>query len=154
MDNVVNSLPGFFYMFRLEEDTTRLVKWNKNYEAILGYSPDDSSTLSINDFIYEEDAEKYRNALSELFAKGYARVEIRLKTKDGKPVPIHRFEAFLFEDEEETYLIGTALEISDRVKAEQELQKAHQQLIENEKKYRSIFDNSPVRDLSIMTERQ
>ena len=143
-DRVLNSLPGFFYMFKIEGDGTKLIRWNRNYETILGYSAEESKQLSITDFIYEDESEDFKKALSKLYSEKYVKAELKIKRKDGSVIPVHAFESFIFEDEGEKYIIGTAHDISERVEAEEKLQSATQKIIEQEKKYRSIFDNSPV----------
>ena len=126
-DNALKTLPGLFYMFILDEDNnTILLRWNDNFLNLLGYSNEEAHQLSILDFLYEEDSEMYQNAVLELISKGSAKAELRLKRKDGLPIPVHWFEAFIFENEGERYIVGTALDISDRVKAEQEVSKEKQ----------------------------
>ena len=36
-DGIIHSLPGLFYMF----DEERFVRWNKKWETITGYSPEE-----------------------------------------------------------------------------------------------------------------
>jgi len=47
-DSLIDSLPGFFYVF---DSNLRLVRWNKDQLAILGYSEDDLSERSLESFL-------------------------------------------------------------------------------------------------------
>jgi PAS domain S-box-containing protein len=47
-DRLIDSLPGFFYLF---DSNLRLIRWNKDQLAILGYSEDDLSERSLESFL-------------------------------------------------------------------------------------------------------
>lgn len=132
-DTIINSLPGIFY---LQNKEGSLLRWNKNLEQALGYGSTELFGKNVFDMIAEEDREVIANARETAFKEGYVMVESRAKLKDGTKVPF-LFTGIAISYEDQECLLGTGIDISSRVTAEEELRASEQ-------KYRLLFDSNPV----------
>jgi PAS domain S-box-containing protein len=86
-DRLIDSLPGFFYVFA---SNLRLVRWNRSQVAALGYSPDDDlSGRSLESFLASGDKQHQVIALAREILNGTAPasfLETELVRKDGTVV--------------------------------------------------------------------
>jgi PAS domain S-box-containing protein len=119
------------------------VYYSPKYETMLGYAPGemDRKIGSWVERIHPEDRDKVLN-INHFHIDGSPagfQVEYRMKRKDGKWQWVQGKGKVVERDEEGTPLrmIGTHRNISDRVKREKILK-------ENESRFRSLFENSPV----------
>ena len=131
-DAIINSLPGVFY---LRNEKGKFLRWNKNLEIVTGYTAAEIEKLIVRDMIVPEDLEILASAAQKVFKEGYAMAEARVKTKAG--TKIH----FLLTGSPITYenqlcLLGTGIDISSRIKAEEELRLSEQ-------KYKLLFESNP-----------
>jgi len=132
-DTIINSLPGVFYLYNAQFE---FLRWNKNFELLTGYTTDEIKKLRVNDIITKEDQEIVAKAIEKAYADGYAIVEAKAVTKDGAKI------SFLFTGtpvmyENQPCLLGTGIDISSRIKAEEELRSSEQ-------KYRLLFERNPL----------
>jgi PAS domain S-box-containing protein len=123
-DTVINSLPGFFYL--LDEQGHR-VRWNKNLEDVTGYSAKELQHLNALALIHEDDRARAASKMKEAFVNGQVEGEAKIMGKHGK-VRHYFFTGRRLEIEGKSYLAGVGIDISDRKRMEQELQKAHDEL--------------------------
>jgi PAS domain S-box-containing protein len=132
-ETIINSLPGIFY---LQSATGQYLLWNKNFETVTGYTGKEIEKLETADLIVEEDLQKVMDTIEKLFTEGYGMVEATAKTKDGTRVPfLLTGIPIMYEDQ--LCLLGTGIDISSRVKAEEELRSSEQ-------KYKFLFESSPL----------
>jgi PAS domain S-box-containing protein len=115
-ESLVKSLPGVMYMF---DEFGRIKKWNENFEKISGYSAEDIVTMKPLDFIVEADRPKIKDTIGQGFSQGKTSVEARVLTHSGNMVPF-LFTGFKYIQDQRPYLIGVGIDISNRVKAEQD----------------------------------
>lgn len=132
-ETIINSLPGIFYLYN---DQFEFLLWNKNFETVSGYTAAELKRLSVKDVIAVEDRTIVWEAIAKVFNEGYAMIEARLFTKDGVKIP------FLFTGKQLMYegqrcLLGTGIDISARLTAEEELRSSEQ-------KYKLLFENNPA----------
>ena len=128
-ESFIESMPGVFY--QISKDM-KFVHWNKNFEVISGYNADEFAQLNPLDLFEGEEKERIQEAIIKAFETGYADVDAHLRTKDGKKIP------FLFNGNSqiinnETYLVGLGIDISERNKITRELDEERAQLL-------SVFD--------------
>jgi PAS domain S-box-containing protein len=140
-DGIINSLPGLFYMF----DEEQFVRWNKKWEIITGYSPEELGGMYGPDFFEGADREHIADRMQEVFREGASTAEAELMTKDGRRIPYY-FTGLRMVFDEKPYLIGMGIDIADRKLAEEALR-------ESEKLYRLLADNVTdviwVRDMNL-----
>ena len=118
---VIESLPGIFYVCN---EKMQLIRWNKSFEHISGYSPDELTFKSLFDFFLPEQKEFIFNRFKERINKKTASpIELATVTKDGSQ-PLFLFSSSMVEVGGTRYLIGTGIDISDRKKMETELRQA------------------------------
>ena len=140
-DGIIHSLPGLFYMF----DEERFVRWNKRWETITGYSPEELGRMYGPDFFEGAGREHIADRMQEVFREGASTAEAELVTKDGRRIP-HFFTGLRMVFDGKPYLIGMGIDITDRKQAEEALQNSKE-------KYRLLADNVTdviwVRDMNL-----
>jgi len=121
-DSIINSLPGLFYLI---DETGKEIRWNKLKEDISGYSSEEISRME-NCLAFFEGSEKelVRQRIKNGFVTGSTDVEAHLVTKDGRKILFY-FTGIAVEYEGKKCLIGTGIDISDRKKAEMELEESY-----------------------------
>ncbi|MEW6052182.1 MAG: PAS domain S-box protein [Nitrospirota bacterium] len=123
-DSVINSLPGVFYLF---DENNRFLRWNRNLEAVSGYSSEEISRMSPLEFFAGEENILIGKAVEEVFAQGESVIEANLVSKDGSRTP-YFFTGLRFVSSTHSYLIGTGIDISKRKKTEEELHALNEEL--------------------------
>lgn len=131
-DKLINSLPGIFYLYSIDGDETRLIKWNKNHEKVTGYSAEELRDMKIFDFFSEKEYPTIREAFNKLTKTGEIGIEANLKLKNGELIP-HYFEGHMLSDTDGNFLLGVGLDITKQIESENKLKAS-------EEKYRRIFE--------------
>jgi len=129
--SIINSLPGIFYLF---DDTGKYLHWNRNFEKVSGYSPEEINKMQPLDFIDIDERELVKEKIGKAFETGSAEVEANILTKEGKKIP-YFFTGHSAEFENKSCLIGMGIDISDRIKAEAATK-------ESKDEYRSLFEQA------------
>ncbi len=122
---LIDSLPGIFYLF---DDEGKLLRWNKNAEEILGYSPEEIISRTAVDFFAGRDREYIHGKIQEVFTKGRSTAEAHMLTKDGREIPF-LLPGLRYEIDGRQCLIGLGLDISERMNAEEKLRESHRRLL-------------------------
>jgi PAS domain S-box-containing protein len=130
-DSLVNSLPGVFYLF--DEKELRFHRWNHNFENVTGYSSSEIAGMSPLELFDEHEGARVAERIRQVFEKGYATVKAAFLTKKGDRIP-YFFTGHALKIEEETYLIGMGIDITERKQADDTLR-------ESEEKYRNILES-------------
>lgn len=115
-ETVINSLPGLFYLF---DERGHLQQWNRNFEIISGYSPEEIEKMHPLDFFREEEKNLVANAIREVFERGESRVEAEFIPKEGRGIP-YDLTGLRFILDGTPYLAGVGIDITDRKLAEEE----------------------------------
>lgn len=117
-DTILQGMPELAYVFNKEG---KMLMWNKNVEAILGYNSDELSCKYISDFIAEKDRQKTLEAITRIFIeKNEQTVEYDLLSKSGETLPYIGSGSYSFVDGQE-YFIGMAISIAKLRDAENQL---------------------------------
>lgn len=132
-DTIINSLPGIFYLLT---DEGKYLRWNYNFEHVMGYNAEEIEHLHVLQLIAPEDQQLIVETIEKVFIDGYSMVEAHGVTKNGEKIPfLLTGIPILYEGQR--CLLGTAMDISLRVRAEEELRSSEQ-------KYKLLFESSPL----------
>lgn len=133
--NLINSLPGIFYLYKKVGDRYRLRMWNKIHEVASGYSAEELYDKEPTDFFITEDIESTLKTINNIQKSGDLETEINFLHKSGNIKPFF-IKVQSFTDNNEDYLIGTAFDVS-------EIKNAHDALEKNRLFSKKIAENSP-----------
>jgi PAS domain S-box-containing protein len=117
---ILDSMPGLAYIYTKEG---RLVAWNKRCEEILGYSSEELNNRLLLDFVHAEDKERVQKEVQKVFECGFAQVEHRILTREGKPIHFLG-TGQLAQIEGEEYLIGLAMDTTELVSAREKIKES------------------------------
>lgn len=123
-DDIINSLPGIFYMLDTE---SHYVRWNRKFCEVSGYSPEEVARMRALENFDHEDAVLLRERLQEAFERGESSVEAALPTKDGRRIDYY-FTGRRTSIEGRHYVVGLGIDITDRKAAEADLRLATERL--------------------------
>ncbi|WP_333821221.1 ATP-binding protein [Ohtaekwangia sp.] len=117
-DSIINSLPGLFYLY---DENLKFYRWNKNLETVSGYSAKEISDMHPLDFIESNEKELMREGIATVFDQGSTAVEAHLYTKNKEKISYY-FTGNATTFGGRTYLMGMGIDITERVKAEKDIQ--------------------------------
>jgi PAS domain S-box-containing protein len=116
-DTTIDSLPGVFYHYDV---TGRFLRWNKNFEAVTGYSREEIARMHPLDFFAGDDRALVEERIGRVFITGEGDAEADFIRKDGRAVPYYfTGRRALFDGE--PYLVGVGIDIAERKRAEEAL---------------------------------
>ncbi|WP_256009629.1 PAS domain-containing sensor histidine kinase [Desertivirga xinjiangensis] len=121
---IMNSLPGIFYLYNEQGE---FIYWNQNLEIVTGYSTEEIFSLHPLDLFVQEDKELLAGNIVRVFEKGTSEVEARLLTKDGQEIPYY-CNGRKVKIGDTVCLVGMGLDITERKKAAESLQKNEEML--------------------------
>lgn len=132
-DSIINNLPGVFYMYN---DMGNLVRWNKNFEIITGYSFQEISGMGPLDFFVPEEKDRLKQRIQSLFMENLPGTEVTFNTKNKKRIPyfINSWSIIL---DKSRYIIGNGIDLTERHKAGEALK-------QSERKYKLLFESNPM----------
>jgi two-component system sensor histidine kinase/response regulator len=119
-ESIIDSLPDIFYVL---DRRGQQLRWNKNFEKIVGYSREEFASLVPLANVVEEDRPLLISKMQETFATGSATAEVHLLTKDGRKIP-YILTAMRAVIGDKVYLVGTGVDITERKRTEVELRRA------------------------------
>jgi len=131
--SVIDSLPGIFYLYSYPE--LRLVLFNKQQATLFGYEPAEIMGRHVTEWYQPELKQLALNAIDGVMQNGSGTLESHVLTKDGTPLPYY-FTGIAFESQGKRYLMGTGNDITERKKAEKEIQRIGQH-------YKAIIEKAP-----------
>ena len=116
-EDIVNSLPGIFYMLNIEG---LLIRVNPLFLQVTGYSADEVGKMTALDFFEGEEKNLIALKMREVFEQGDAAVEADLVIKSGLRIPYY-FTGHRTIIDGRPYLVGIGTDITERHALEQEL---------------------------------
>jgi PAS domain S-box-containing protein len=120
-DSIIKSLPGVLYLY---DTNGKFLRWNKNFETVTGYSGSEISTMHPLDFFEGEEKELVKERIADVFSTGSAEVEAYFRTKSGIKIPYY-FNGYSAKFQGKDCLIGMGIDISARIKAEEQLKDSY-----------------------------
>jgi PAS domain S-box-containing protein len=119
-EQVVNSLPGVFYLY---DDQGRFLRWNDNFSRVTGYTHDEIATMQPWDFFQGDDRQRITAAIRKVFETGENAAEAKFTSKDGQKTP-YFFTGRVVTLEGRPCLVGMGIDIAERKRAEVEIMRA------------------------------
>jgi len=117
-ESILKSLPGVFYM--LDSDG-RLVRWNEQAERVTGCRPEQLEGADALAFVAETERDRIASFIRQTFSQGSTLVESRLLTVEGETP--YLFHGLRIELKGTPFILGVALDISERKALEDELER-------------------------------
>ncbi|TVP82149.1 MAG: PAS domain S-box protein, partial [Puniceicoccaceae bacterium] len=118
LEQVVNSLPGIFYLF---DEAGQFLRWNRNLESVFGMSAEDISEHHPLDLIAASDRPAVANFFRRVFDEGEAEIEAVIIDRDKKKCP-HLLTGRRIDFDGQPAVIGMAIDISQQKQAEAQFQ--------------------------------
>jgi len=125
-EQMMESVAGVFFVLDAQR---RMVMWNRRMEEVTGYTHDELGALHAEDFFVPEAQPLVIEHLNRVLNQGENVAEAPVRTRDGRRVP-YLMLARRVELDSGPGVVGTGIDISDRVCAEQELERHRQHLEE------------------------
>ena len=116
-DSLINSLPGIFYLY---DARRKLLRWNRNFEIVTGYTAEEIGRLDPLDFFIPEERPLVHDRMLKCLAEGYADVEVRLLSKRGARTPYY-VTGMRLDVEGHPCMLGIGIDITARLRAEETL---------------------------------
>jgi two-component system NtrC family sensor kinase len=114
---VVNKLPGIFAFL---DDNAHLIFWNRNFEELSGYTPEELAGMKMADLFSGWEREMFEDNFREILNRGVSSMEIRITSKSGEQTPYSlRSSAVSFNDR--TYVIISGNDLIERDEREKVL---------------------------------
>lgn len=135
-ESALDAQPDLFYVFTPDGEVLR---WNSRFTEVTGYTDEEIASMHPSDFVDTNDIPEIQSAIDQVSSEGVSlTVEATLVTKDDKRIP-YEFTGSIIENgdesmgeyddgESERYICGTGRDISQRVRAEAELEAAIDEL--------------------------
>jgi PAS domain S-box-containing protein/diguanylate cyclase (GGDEF)-like protein len=131
-DAMIQSVPGILYLY---DKDGRFLLWNRQFELVSGYVPEEIARMHPLDFFSVADQALVESRITEVFASGEATVEARFVTKDGRSLP-YFFTGRRVQLNGAPCLVGIGIDISTRLEAENARKLS-------EERYRQLFEYAP-----------
>ena len=116
---ILEGMPQLTYVMNIEG---RLVRWNKNYQDLTGYSAEELPNKTPRDFLSDEHNKKVMEELQKIMEDGLERsVEYDIITKSGKVIPSYYGSGKLVKIGGESYFVGQTVDISEIKQAQEKI---------------------------------
>ena len=128
-DNALESLPGVFYLF---DSDGKYLRWNRNLETVSGHGSEEIARMQPLDFIAPEDHELVAQRIADVFEHGSTTAEAHMLTSSGERIP-YFFTGQRMTLDGKLCVVGMGIDVTDRVRAEQEQQAIQRKVMETQK---------------------
>ncbi len=128
--SVIASLPGIFYIYTYPD--LKLIRWNKNHETLLGYSTKELKNYALNKWLKPDARNLVIAAMEVVMKEGQNMIETSLFAKDGHSIP-YILTGVRFEVNDEKYIMGMGIDITERKHAEEMINKAKEKAEESDR---------------------
>jgi len=116
---VLQGMPQITYVFDLQG---RLKRWNKDAEAVLGYSAEEMKDKFIGDLYNDEDMKRVMDVVEKVIEDGREhQVEYDFIHKSGKILPYYYGSGKLMDIGDEQYIVGQSINVSEIKQAQERI---------------------------------
>lgn len=129
----ISSIPGTFYV--LDKDGAFL-EWNDAFINDLGYAEEDMFGMTPVQFFHSDDKDLITEKLNEAHKKDPAQAVARVLAKSGEE-RIFKLNARSFKNEENVYIVGTGMDITELVDAKNSSDYHFRMM-------NQLFENAPI----------
>lgn len=123
---MLDSMPGAVYFYDL---SGHFLRWNRNFEAVTGYSAHEVAGMHPLDFFAEDERDKVQQRIDEVFARGEATVEAMFCSKSGTRTP-YFFTGRRVSFNGRPCLVGVGIDVSERARDAARLRASEQRLVD------------------------
>lgn len=131
-DAIIESMPGILHV---HDSNGRLLRWNRQFEQVSGYTANEIAQMRLTDFFAETDKALLETKGAEVVVSGSATLDAAFITKDGRSLP-YFFTTRGAELEGTPIVICIGIDMTAHIKAE----KARRL---SEERYQRLFDFAP-----------
>lgn len=131
-EHAINSMPGIFFLYQRVAEQFVLKKCNTNHAILLGYSKDEIQDTNIESFFSIEDMGRLKTMIAGLHEQQSIETEVNILKRDGNTLPLY-IQAMIFTKDDDSFLVGTGLDVSELRQAEKERRRLQSQLIQAQK---------------------
>jgi diguanylate cyclase (GGDEF)-like protein/PAS domain S-box-containing protein len=118
-EDIINSLPGVFYMLDMEGGFIRM---NTQFMEVTGYSKTEFDRMNALDLFEGEDKIRISQRILEVFENGASDAEAELVTKTKRKIP-YFFTGRRTNIDEQSYLVGIGMDITEEKRAQERIEK-------------------------------
>jgi PAS domain S-box-containing protein len=130
--NIIESIPGIFELY---DRQFKFLRWNKQFEAVSGYTPEEIRNLHVvDDLTFGGERGKRYRILKRIYETGRDEGEITITVKNGKEIPLY-YVGQLINYEGEPCFICSAIDITERKRIEEDLKSS-------ELRYRTLVEQA------------
>jgi PAS domain S-box-containing protein len=148
-ETIINNLPGVFYLY---DEFGKFVKWNKNFEEVMGYTKEEIAQMSPVDFFHEDEKEKIRIRIKTVFEnkstgidKKVPGIELEYYTKTKHKIPYY-INSLTIEYEGQKCLLGMGIDLTEIKKAEEKIKIANERF-----EMISVATNDAISEVDLVT---
>jgi len=123
-DSMIESMPGMLFMYNKQG---RFLRWNRNFEKLSGFSEREIAGMTAMEFVPSDFRALINERIAEVFEKGSSSFEAPFQSRTGETVPYFFTGKRVFMEGVEC-LVGTGIDISERIEAERALKLSEQRL--------------------------
>jgi len=118
-DNIIESLPGIFYLF---DDSGHFLRWNRNFATVSQYDDAEIDRMHPTELFRGADQAHIAERIGAVFRDGQSTAEAAFVAKDGSAQP-YFFTGHRILVDGRACCIGMGVDVSERKRAEEALQR-------------------------------
>jgi len=145
---VIQGMPQITYVFDLQG---KLKRWNKDAEAILGYSAEEMKDKFIGDFYNDEDMKRVMKVVEKVIEDGREhQVEYDFINKSGEILPSYYGSGKLMDIGDEQYIVGQSINISEIKQVQEEIARQLEEIkeLKNQLEAENIYLRDELKSIS------
>lgn len=123
-DAILKLIPGSIALYN---EDFKLLRWNREHEVHMGYSPQDLYRKDLLDFFDGEDTEEVSRMVEELREKRSLEGELELRYKNGEKEP-YAFKCVMININGDNYFLVSGINISKQKETQKALDKKTREL--------------------------